>query len=106
MALEETNLKIAGMHCAACSRRLEKVLGELPGVEQARVNLALEKAYLRYDPDRVSMERIHEAVQQAGYSVAPDRLHLSFTVTGLNCAACVQRVEKALGHIAGCRSPG
>jgi len=101
MSLAEINLKIGGMHCAACARRLEKVLGELPGVDEARVNLALEKAFLRYDPGRASIERIHEAVQQAGYSVVPELLHLSFTVTGLNCAACVQRVEKALSSIAG-----
>ncbi|HJW03398.1 MAG TPA: heavy metal-associated domain-containing protein, partial [Azospira sp.] len=37
------DLPVAGMTCAACSTRLEKVLNRLPGVE-ASVNLAAERA--------------------------------------------------------------
>ncbi|CAM5653758.1 Copper-exporting P-type ATPase OS=Lysinibacillus sphaericus OX=1421 GN=LS41612_00175 PE=3 SV=1 [Lysinibacillus sphaericus] len=42
--LKETNLQITGMTCAACATRIEKGLKKMEGVEQATVNLALEKS--------------------------------------------------------------
>jgi P-type Cu+ transporter len=45
------------MTCAACSTRLEKVLNRLPGVE-ARVNLAAEKARLRFTPGIASLDTV------------------------------------------------
>ncbi|MDP2788072.1 MAG: heavy metal translocating P-type ATPase [Pseudomonadota bacterium] len=62
-------LPIAGMTCAACSARLEKVLNRLPGVE-AQVNLATEKARLRYTPDSVSLDELLAAVAKAGFSAS------------------------------------
>ena len=35
---------IGGMHCAACSSRIERVLSQMPGIEKASVNLASAKA--------------------------------------------------------------
>jgi Cu+-exporting ATPase len=59
-------LTISGMTCAACSARIEKVLNRLPGVE-AHVNLAAEKARVRYDPGLVSVDDLIAAVEKAGY---------------------------------------
>ena len=36
---ETCELKIGGMECAACVRRIEKALARVPGVEKAEVNL-------------------------------------------------------------------
>lgn len=72
-SLEEDNnektvvIPIGGMTCAACSQRVEKVLSRLPGVIQASVNLANEKASLRYDPGVVRLSHIREAIKKAGY---------------------------------------
>ena len=38
------------MTCAACATRIEKGLKKMEGVEEANVNLALEKAMVKYDP--------------------------------------------------------
>ena len=46
----EVTLPIRGMTCAACVGRVEKALGGVPGVREARVNLATERATVRYDP--------------------------------------------------------
>lgn len=46
---------------------IEQALGHQSGVVQARVNLATEMAYVRYDPARASVEKIMEAVAQAGF---------------------------------------
>jgi P-type Cu+ transporter len=67
---QSLDLAISGMTCAACSTRLEKVLNRLPGVE-ARVNLAAEKARLRYTPGMVNPDSLIAAVAKAGFSATP-----------------------------------
>lgn len=60
-------LKIDGMTCASCVNRVEKALKRVPGVLEANVNLATERASIRYlgGPDMVS--RLIGAVEQTGY---------------------------------------
>jgi Cu+-exporting ATPase len=57
---------IDGMTCAACASRIEKVLGRLPGVE-ASVNLATERAHVRFAPDTTDIATLMETVRKAGY---------------------------------------
>ncbi len=59
-------LAIGGMTCAACSTRLEKVLNRLPGVE-ASVNLATERAVLRFAPGTLDLQQAMAAVERAGF---------------------------------------
>ena len=65
--MKETNLKIEGMHCAGCSTRLEKVLNNLEGVEQAQVSLQEKKATIKYDENKISLESIKESIEDAGF---------------------------------------
>ncbi len=65
---EEWELALGGMHCASCVVRVEKALNEVPGVRDARVNLATERASLILDPRTVHEEQLAEAVARAGYS--------------------------------------
>jgi len=60
---------IAGMTCAACSARLEKVLNRQPGIH-ANVNLAAERARVRLD-DGVAAEAVIAAVVKAGFTASP-----------------------------------
>ena len=59
-------LDITGMTCAACSARVEKTLGRVPGVTKANINLALERASVEAAPG-VSIEMLIGAVDRAGY---------------------------------------
>jgi Cu+-exporting ATPase len=90
-------LPIEGMTCATCAGRVEKALNALPGVE-ATVNLASEHADIRYAPDRIGASQIAEAVQRAGYDVPRETREL--VISGMTCATCVLRVEKALAGVA------
>jgi len=63
---ETLELAITGMTCAACSTRLEKVLNRLPGVDAA-VNLASERAVLRFAPGALTLEAACAAVKKAGF---------------------------------------
>ena len=67
--VEEVELPIAGMTCAACARTIEKQLGGTPGVEKAGVNFATHIASVRYDAGRVSVEKLVAAVEDVGYEV-------------------------------------
>ncbi|MEK9970311.1 MAG: heavy metal translocating P-type ATPase, partial [Ferrovibrio sp.] len=73
-------------------------LQALPGVASASVNLASESAHLVFDGTPNSGAAV-QAVEKAGYAVPQDRLHLA--ITGMSCASCVGRVEKALQAVPG-----
>lgn len=62
-------LSISGMNCAACSRRLEQAIQKLPGVENASVNFATEKATIVYSPQTIRLPAIQEAIAKAGFQV-------------------------------------
>ncbi|WKK18412.1 heavy metal translocating P-type ATPase [Achromobacter insolitus] len=92
------SLPIEGMTCASCVGRVEKALKAVPGVNKASVNLATERADITFEgaPDVAAAV---QAVQKAGYAVAKSTVELS--VTGMTCASCVGRVEKALKAVPG-----
>ncbi len=90
---------IRGMTCAACSTRLEKVLGRVDGVAAASVSLAAEQADIRFDKDMVVPQQLVEAVTKAGFSVPEDQVEMS--IAGMTCAACSTRLEKVLGKVSG-----
>jgi Cu+-exporting ATPase len=63
----EIRFGVGGMTCANCSARVERVLGRLPGVIEATVNLATEQAQVRYLPAMLAPDAIAAAVRGAGY---------------------------------------
>lgn len=69
--METGVFKISGMTCAACSSRIEKKLNKLNGVSSAGVNLAVEKATVKYDKSIVKEEDIIKAVEAMGYGAKP-----------------------------------
>jgi Cu+-exporting ATPase len=73
-ASEEWNLAIGGMHCASCVSHVETALRSVPGVADARVNLATERAGVVVDPSRVTEAELSRAVAQAGYQARRDEL--------------------------------
>jgi Cu+-exporting ATPase len=94
MATNELQLPITGMTCASCSNRVQKALKKVPGVVDANVNLATEQAAVTYDAAQVSPAQLQAAVEGAGYGVVTEQR--DFPVTGMTCASCSTRVEKAL----------
>ncbi|MDO5117904.1 MAG: heavy metal translocating P-type ATPase [Eggerthellaceae bacterium] len=62
---------VTGMTCAACSARVEKVTSEVPGVENAVVNLLKNSMEVSYDGDPATIAAISAAVDKAGYGAIP-----------------------------------
>ena len=67
----EATLAIDGMRCGACVWLIERALAGVPGVLGANVNLATERAVVRWDPERTPLSRILERCREIGYQVAP-----------------------------------
>lgn len=65
--MKEINLKVSGMHCTGCSKRLEKVLNNLDGVESANVDFESTIAHIVYDENVLNIEKIKEAIEYAGF---------------------------------------
>jgi Cu+-exporting ATPase len=96
---DKTSVRIIGMTFTTCAATIEKGLSETPGVEQAKVNFASEKASIKYDATKVDLAKIRNTVSELGYGVATKKS--IFPVGGMTCASCVARVEKALSSVPG-----
>lgn len=67
--MKKTNFRITGMHCAACSNRIERASNKLNGVVQANVNLTTEKLSLTYDETLINLKQLYETVEKLGFSI-------------------------------------
>jgi len=121
----DLTLEVEGMTCASCALRIERGLKKLPGVSDATVNLATERATVAYDPAAASVDAMLTKVKALGYSATPLAAPKpaapvpapqpvaptpppeptpetqQFNITGMTCASCVRRVERALGKTPG-----
>ncbi len=96
-------LGISGMSCASCASRISKGLEALPGVHEASVNFASESASVSYDPSRLTPAAIAGEVIAQGYEVTlpPPPTTVDLVLGGMSCAACANRIEKALAAVPG-----
>ena len=97
--IKESSFQITGMTCAACATRIEKGLNKMDGVEEASVNLALEKSSIKYDPSILSEADFEKKIEALGYGVVKQKAELD--ITGMTCAACATRIEKGLNRMDG-----
>lgn len=65
--MKEETYKISGMHCAACATRIERVLNRDEAIEEATVNLVMEKATVKYNPKQISRDTIFQKIANIGF---------------------------------------
>ncbi|HUH16758.1 MAG TPA: heavy metal translocating P-type ATPase, partial [Methylomirabilota bacterium] len=70
---DELSLPVTGMTCASCVNRIERFLNRAEGVAEANVNLATERATVRFDPALIDRSGIVAAIEAAGYDVGRER---------------------------------
>ncbi len=96
---QKINLPVRGMSCASCVTRIEKGLSELPGISEARVNFATQKATIVYNPSQAEPGDMIRKVSELGYGTNTKIAVLP--VQGMTCASCVNRVQTALNRLPG-----
>src|SRR5579859_523912 len=115
-------LSLEGMTCASCAVRIEKGLKKVPGVAEASVNLATERATVHYDSAMTSLDDLVHKVEAVGYKATPmiapapqkpapapvpaepdgASAHTTeLAISGMTCASCVRRVERSLIKLPG-----
>ena len=97
--LARVTFPVRGMNCASCVRRVERALEKKEGVAESSVNFAAEKTSVLYDPAVTNPEELIGTLTDAGYGT--DVRETSFGITGMTCASCVGRVERALEKVPG-----
>jgi P-type Cu+ transporter len=65
----ELALQPGGISCASCVATIEGAVLALPGVDRAAVNMATERVTIDYDPSQLGVERLREAIADAGYAL-------------------------------------
>ncbi|MCY3979603.1 MAG: heavy metal translocating P-type ATPase [Chloroflexi bacterium] len=99
MTTKEIALPVTGMTCAMCQKNVERSLKRADGVNAVSVNLATEKANVRYDGEKLAASDLVAQVERAGYGVAAAAIDLP--ITGMTCAMCQKNVERALNRSEG-----
>jgi len=67
---QRIQLSLSGMHCSSCAGLIERSLKKVPGVKEANVNFAAEKASILLDQSQSPKEKLIEAVKKTGYSAS------------------------------------
>ncbi|WP_348608276.1 heavy metal translocating P-type ATPase [Halobaculum rarum] len=95
---QRVTIDIGGMTCANCAATIEDAVAGLDGAE-ATANYATDEATVEYDPERVSLAEVFEAVESAGYDPIAETVTVG--VTGMTCANCSATIEDAVGDLPG-----
>jgi Cu+-exporting ATPase len=96
---QKIDLPVIGMSCASCVTRIEKGLSNLPGVSEAQVNFAAQRATIVYNPAQAEPGDMIRTVSELGYGTNAQKVVLP--VQGMTCASCVSRVQTALNQVPG-----
>ena len=96
--LTPIDIPVLGMTCASCVGRVEKAIAAVPGVASASVNLAAERAHVELSAGG-DTAAVVEAIRNVGYE--PLERTLELKISGMTCASCVGRVERALRAVPG-----
>ncbi len=99
MPKKKIEIPILGMSCASCASKIEKKLNSQDFVVNATVNFATEKAVVEYDDSKGGEADIINIIKDLGYNVYTENIEL--LISGISCASCVQKIEKALNSLSG-----
>jgi len=92
------DLLVSGMSCGACVRRVERAAAAVPAVHDVGANLATERVSITPGTG-FRLAGLTGALRAAGYPVLEQSVDLA--VSGMSCASCSGRVERALLGVPG-----
>ncbi|MDP3918632.1 MAG: heavy metal translocating P-type ATPase [Nanoarchaeota archaeon] len=100
--LQTAIVQITGMSCVSCAATIEKSIKTLKGVSEANINFAAEKANVKYNPNKVGLKEIEDAIESVGYNVVRKSGQiLKLKIIGMDNPHCVGIINSALNKIPG-----
>ncbi len=66
--IQEKNIDIKGMHCKSCVNLIESKVNSVKGVKNIKVDLIENKASVKFDPDKITLNKIKSEIEKIGYS--------------------------------------
>ena len=94
---ETLTIGVGGMTCASCVSRVERALKKVPGVGNATVNLATEKATVSYDCDITPVDTLLGAIEGAGYDALRESMVLDVLSDAFEAAALRSALQAVQG---------
>ncbi len=68
--LQEMTLSIPDVSCDHCVKTVNGALSAVPGIEAVNTDIPTKSVHFPYDPNQVSMQKIEDVLDGAGYTVA------------------------------------
>ena len=96
---KQITIPIVGMHCANCANTVGRGLKRLPGVGDANVSYANERAVISYDPKRVTPDQMIALLDDLGYGAALAEADLP--IAGMTCSNCANTITRSLKRVDG-----
>ncbi|WP_216329158.1 heavy metal translocating P-type ATPase [Deinococcus aestuarii] len=102
---------VDGMDCASCVQKVERMIERLPGADGVKTSFNKQTLELDLDESRTPRSQLEENLKALGYTPSP--LHqaatstaaapaqLEYFVDGMDCASCVQKVERMVNGLPG-----
>ncbi|BDP44711.1 ATPase (plasmid) [Deinococcus aetherius] len=102
---------VDGMDCASCVQKVERMIERLPGADSVKTSFNKQTLELELDESRTPRTQLEENLRALGYSPSPLRpaaaptlpvaAQLEYFVDGMDCASCVQKVERMVATLPG-----
>ncbi|ULH13905.1 cadmium-translocating P-type ATPase (plasmid) [Deinococcus sp. KNUC1210] len=100
---------VEGMDCASCVQKVERMVTGLPGTAEVRTSFAKQTLQLTLDESQTSRETLERGLKSLGYAASPvmalqtaaPSAGLSYFVENMDCASCVQKVERMVTGLPG-----
>ena len=91
------NIKIQGMSCAGCAKRLQDEMSLQKGVINANVNFANETLFIEYDT-QLNINELFKTIEKLGFKVIEEdqNKEVIIGIGGMSCTSCAQGIEKQL----------
>jgi len=106
---------VDGMDCASCVQKVERMVATLPGTTEVKTSFTKQTLQLTLDETQTTRDRLEKNLKALGYTPntlspiitgfpavnAPDQAGLEYFVDGMDCASCVQKVERMVATLPG-----
>lgn len=104
------DFSIDGMTCTSCEEHIQQAVNGLAGVLESTANYNEGTAQVKFDSDKISVDKISEAINETGYTVVEFKIKnftasgrkvdsiekIQVSIKGMTCSGCEEHVRQAV----------